>query len=610
MKKTFKLLGTLFVGALAACQGDIQGDQGKIAPIFGQNDPAAIPGQYIVVLNARSEANLVSDLVTQVGLLPGNEITFTYERTRAFAAKIDALTLEEIRKNPDVSFVEQDRTVTLNTAHNTNGFFTNFNIAGLDRIDQRNLPLNNVFDDKNRTGVGVHAYILDTGINSAHQEFTGRIAGGAGGFTAINDGRGTEDCNDHGSHVASIVGGTNVGVARGVTLHAVRVLDCAGSGAISGIIAGMDFAAANCPANADCVANLSLGGGASAALDNAVTNAVNSGVTVVVAAGNENQNACNVSPARAPAAITVGATVPTTDARASFSNFGTCVDIFGPGVGIPGAASASPTAYVAFDGTSQASPHVAGVVASFLGVNPGSTPAQVVAALKAGATANVVGNAGTGSPNLLLFHDVGGNAPPPPPPPADSCENRCGTFDSTLSCQCDDQCAAAGDCCADLDQFCAAPPGFEVISSANFDAGLDGYIDGGVDAARVNSATFANSGTFSLRLRDNSGVDSSMTSPTFDLTGSSQLRVEFSFIANGMEATENMFIEVDSGAGFVVVGDLISGTNFTNNVRQAISLDLTTANINFSSTVRVRFRCDASTDNDQVFVDDVVISKL
>lgn len=398
------LSGALLLGTLAACQAEIGSSEDDLAPLLGAESESAIAGEYIVVLKEDSRPGLVSDLIGQVNLLPGNKLNHEYSSFRGFSAALTDETLDEIRRNPEVDYVEVDQVVSLNTVHNTNGVFTNFNIAGLDRIDQRARPLNFQFNDQNRVGTGVHVYVLDTGIRSTHGEFVGRIGNG---FTAINDGRGAEDCNDHGSHVASIIGGSNVGVARGVTLHAVRVLGCTGSGSISGIVAGMDFARTDCATKpGPCVANLSLGGGASTALDNAVNNAINAGVTVVVAAGNENQNACNVSPARVTNAITVGATSPSTDARASFSNFGSCLDIFAPGVGIPGAASTSDGAYVAFDGTSQAAPHVAGVVAGFLGVNPTRTPAQVRTALVNSSTTNVVTNRGTNSPNRLLFHNI------------------------------------------------------------------------------------------------------------------------------------------------------------------------------------------------------------
>jgi subtilisin family serine protease len=233
--------------------------------------------------------------------------------------------------------------------------------VGIDRIDQRNLPLSTTYT-YNFTGAGVHAYIIDTGIRATHQNFGGRVS--SQGFTAINDGNGTNDCNGHGTHVSGTVGSSTYGVAKGVTLHAVRVLGCTGSGSTAGVIAGVDWVTQNriLPA----VANMSLGGGVSTALDTAVNNSINAGVTYAIAAGNSNANACNSSPARVAAALTVGSTT-TSDARSSFSNFGTCVDLFAPGSGITSTWNTSDTA-----------------------------------------TTGVVGNPGSGSPNRLLHSLFGG----------------------------------------------------------------------------------------------------------------------------------------------------------------------------------------------------------
>jgi subtilisin family serine protease len=271
---------------------------------------------------------------------------------------------------------------------------------GIDRIDQRDLPLSTTFSYVN-TGLGVTAYIVDTGIRLSHTQFTGRVSSG---YDAI-DGGSADDCNGHGTHVAGTVGGTTVGVAKGVSLVAVRVLDCGGSGTWSGVVAGVDWVAAN--AVKPAVANMSLGGGASTTLDDAVARAINAGVTFVVAAGNGNtggkaQPACNYSPARVPAAITVGAT-GSTDAKASYSNYGTCVDIFAPGNSILSAWYTSDTAGNTISGTSMASPHVAGVAALYLQSNGAASPATVSNALTSGATVGKVTNAGTGSPNRLLF---------------------------------------------------------------------------------------------------------------------------------------------------------------------------------------------------------------
>ena len=284
---------------------------------------------------------------------------------------------------------------------------------GLDRIDQRDLPLNNTYN-YNQTGQGVHAYIIDTGVRATHQQFTGRMGNG---FTAVNDGNGTNDCNGHGTHVAGTTGGTTYGVAKQVTLHAVRVLSCSGSGSNAGVIAGVDWVTQNHVKPA--VANMSLGGGVSSALDQAVTNSINAGVSYAIAAGNSNANACNSSPARVPSAVTVGATT-STDARSSFSNFGTCLDIFAPGSSITSAWNTSDTATNTINGTSMATPHVAGALALYLQTNPGASAATATAALIANSTPNKVTNPGSGSPNRLLYSIFGGGGGGDTTPPTTS----------------------------------------------------------------------------------------------------------------------------------------------------------------------------------------------
>ena len=280
---------------------------------------------------------------------------------------------------------------------------------GLDRIDQRNLPLNNSYTYPN-TAASVRAYIIDTGIRFTHQTFGGRAVSGRD--TVDNDNDAT-DCQGHGTHVAGTVGGSQYGVAKSVQLVGVRVLNCQGSGTTAQVVAGIDWVTAN--AVRPAVANMSLGGGADSAIDTAVNNSINAGITYAVAAGNGNalgirQNACNYSPARVPAAITVGAT-QSNDAAASFSNYGTCVDILAPGVNITSAWIGSDTATNTISGTSMATPHVTGAAALLLASNPTWTPQQVRDALVANATQNVISNPGTGTPNRLLF--VGSGGPPP-----------------------------------------------------------------------------------------------------------------------------------------------------------------------------------------------------
>jgi subtilisin family serine protease len=247
------------------------------------------------------------------------------------------------------------------------------------------------------TAPNVHAYIIDTGILITHTDFGGRASVGT---DTVGDGYNGIDCNGHGTHVAGTVGGATYGVAKGVTLLAVRVLNCAGSGTYSGVIAGIDWVTAN--AIKPAVANMSLGGGFSQAMNDAVTRSMNSGVTYAIAAGNSSADACGYSPASTPGALTVGAT-DSSDNEAYFSNYGTCLALYAPGVDITSDWNSSTTATNTISGTSMASPHVAGAAALYLSVNPAASAADVLSALVANATPGVVVGASPGSPNLLLF---------------------------------------------------------------------------------------------------------------------------------------------------------------------------------------------------------------
>ena len=357
------------------------------APATGQIKLAgtadAIPGSYIVVLKdkaTRAQSALAEGY--------GGAIQRSFGAAlNGFEAKMSETQAARLAADPSVAYVEQNQRVSL-LATQTGATW------GLDRIDQRARPLSTTYTYPN-TASNVTAYIIDTGIRYTHSDFGGRATFG---YDAV--GSGGVDCNGHGTHVAGTVGGARWGVAKAVRLVGVRVLSCSGSGTNAGVIAGVNWVTQN--ARKPAVANMSLGGGASTALDNAVNNSINSGVTYALAAGNSNANACNSSPARVANAITVGSTT-NTDARSSFSNYGTCLDIFAPGSNITSAWYNSATATNTISGTSMASPHVAGVAALVLSANPSFTPQQVRDNLVNSATPNVVTSPGTGSPNRLLF---------------------------------------------------------------------------------------------------------------------------------------------------------------------------------------------------------------
>ncbi|OKI58033.1 peptidase S8/S53 subtilisin kexin sedolisin [Micromonospora sp. CB01531] len=351
----------------------------------------AVADSYLVVLkDSVVAATGVGDTAQRLTARHGGSVARTWTAAlRGFEIRVGAPAAARIAADSAVAYVEQNHVISIA------GTQTNPPSWGLDRIDQRNLPLNSSYTYPN-TATNVRAYIIDTGIRTTHSDFGGRASWGTNTVDSNNT-----DCNGHGTHVAGTVGGSSYGVAKGVQLIAVKVLNCAGSGTTAGVVSGVNWVTQN--AVKPAVANMSLGGGVDTTLDTAVRNSINAGITYGLAAGNDNgANACNTSPARVTEAITVGSTT-STDARSSFSNIGTCLDIFAPGSSITSAWNTSDTASNTISGTSMATPHVVGAAALVASANPSWTPQQVRDYLVNNATSGVVTNPGTGSPNKLLY---------------------------------------------------------------------------------------------------------------------------------------------------------------------------------------------------------------
>ncbi len=349
-------------------------------------------------LRERAVTNMIQSLDVSHGISTAQRV-FTHALV-AGVYQLQAHQLAELQSDPMIAYIEKEQMYHTSSIQENAPW-------GLDRINQTQLPLDGLYEHTS-SGEGVHAYVIDTGINLLHQEFAGRALTGVDIVTSGGD---AMDCNGHGTHVAGTIGGTTYGVAKKVSLHAVRVLSCSGSGSTSDVIAGIEWVTANHIKPA--VANMSLGGGASKAIDDAIAASIREGVTYVVAAGNSNTSACTSSPARLPEAITVGS-LTATDSRSSFSNYGSCLDIFAPGSDILSSWYNSSTASKTISGTSMAAPHVAGVVARVLEKEKNLMPSEVAAKISAGATADLVSDAKTGSPNLILNTHFLDSVPPNP----------------------------------------------------------------------------------------------------------------------------------------------------------------------------------------------------
>ena len=375
-----RFAGVLVSGLVLSASIAISGAEAAPAKFIPAKSKA-IADQYIVVMKDGPSINAGS-IASAIGANP----LFVYDAAlNGFAAKLNPGQLKQLQKHPEVAYIEQDAQVSVAVTQRNAPW-------NLDRIDQMNLPLNGQYNT-NGSGAGVTAYIIDSGISPTNSDFGGRAA-------SVYDALGGNgiDCNGHGTHVAGIIGGIIHGVAKGVKLRSVRVLDCDGSGSWSGVIAGMNYVANNAPRPA--VANLSLGGALNTSVNSAATNIVNRGIFVAAAAGNSNADACGYSPASASGVVTVAAS-SMTDARASFSNYGPCVELYAPGVNITSAWIGGGTNTIS--GTSMASPHVAGVGALYLGTNPSASPALVGNWIISNATPNVITGNPSGTPNRLLY---------------------------------------------------------------------------------------------------------------------------------------------------------------------------------------------------------------
>jgi len=362
-----------------------------------------VPGSYIVVF--KPTVGDVDQAVDDLSLREGITARFRYRHAlKGFAANLSATEVQALRNDPRIEYIEEDQIAR------AIGIQTNPPSWGLDRVDQRSLPRDYTYN-YNQTGTGVNAYIIDTGIRFTHVDFGGRAVTG---YDAITPGGNASDGNGHGTHVAGTTGGAAYGIAKNVRLIAVRVLDNSGSGTYTQVIAGIDWVTGHHTTPA--VANMSLGGGASTSLDAAVRNSIADGVTYCVAAGNNGRNASNYSPARVAEAITVGAT-DSSDRWASFSNYGSVLDILAPGVSIKSDYYTSDTATATMSGTSMATPHVTGAAALYLEANPNASPAEVASGLVALGTPGVISGVPTGTVNLLLYTLIGPVTPPDPPAP-------------------------------------------------------------------------------------------------------------------------------------------------------------------------------------------------
>ncbi|MGW5345851.1 S8 family peptidase [Streptomyces sp. NPDC004050] len=493
----------LTLGAAAALPASAA-DNGPQGVIENAGAPGSVAGSYIVTLKDATRSTAAEGKA--VAKRYGARIDRTYSSAlNGYSVEVSEAQARKLAADPAVTSVVQNRVFTVDGAQGTQPSPPSW---GLDRIDQRALPLGSSYTYPDKAGEGVTAYIIDTGVRITHTDFGGRASYG---FDAVDNDNTAQDGHGHGTHVAGTVAGGSYGVAKKAKIVAVRVLDNNGSGTTAQVVAGIDWVTRN--AVKPAVANMSLGGGADSALDTAVRNSIAAGITYAVAAGNESTNANTKSPARVTEALTVGATT-SSDAKSSFSNYGNVLDLFAPGSSITSAWGTGDSATNTISGTSMASPHVAGAAAVHLSQNPSDTPAQVASALVAAATPNVVTGPGTGSPNRLLF--VGGGTTPPGGPrfenTADYAVNDNATVESpltvsgvpgnapaALAVSVDIKHTYIGDLKVDL----VAPDG-SVYTLHNRSGGSADNI---LQTYSVNASSEVANGVWKLRVNDNANVD-------------------------------------------------------------------------------------------------------
>ncbi|WP_433273144.1 S8 family peptidase [Actinosynnema sp. CS-041913] len=584
------ILGLAAISAAAVAFSHV-GVASAEGQVLAADSPNAVPGSYIVALrDSASPRALSASAADALVAKYGGQVRTTWQHAlNGFHASLSAVQARRIAADPRVDFVQADLKVQLE------GVQPNPPSWGLDRIDQQNLPLDNSYTYPNGAS-NVNAYVIDTGIRISHSDFGGRATWGTNTVDSNNT-----DCHGHGTHVAGTVGGTRYGVAKEVKLVAVKVLNCQGSGTSAGVVNGVNWVARS--AVKPAVANMSLGGSADTATDTAVRNLVAAGVTTAVASGNDNANACNYSPARVREAISTNAS-NRSDARASFSNFGTCTDLFAPGEQITSAWHTNDTATNTISGTSMASPHVAGAAAMYVSSNPSATPAQVETALVTAATSGKITNPGSGSANKLLFV-IGGT--PNNPPSVNNPGNQTGTVGTPANLQV----TATGGTPPNTFSFSGLPAGLTGNASGQVTGTPTAAGTSNVTVTVTDSASRTGTATFTWTIRGTSdGCDPATNANDVAIADNSDVNssIDLSCTGNASATTQVTVNILHTYIGDLVV-DLVApdGTVYNLHNRSGGSADniSKTFSVNASSetasgTWKLRVRDQAAIDTGRI----------